>query len=133
MVLGFGMLSFSACASKPKGLSTMPIVVQGDHSDVSLNKRITLVKAGTAIPVNVTLKGDVFTKDINQTIFTALKKDTYFYSAFKGSDANLWISYDRQHWVTLQDAFGGAISLDYTISPNETIIRLGLKVDKKDQ
>ena len=91
-----------------------------------------LIKAGTSIPVNVTVAGDVFTKDINKTIFTTLKNDTYFYSAFK-DDTSFWISYDREHWVTIQDAFGGGISLDYTITPKETAINLGFEANKKGQ
>ena len=131
ILLGMGMLSFSACATKPEGLSTMPVVAQGNPSDISLTKRITLVKAGTSIPVNASVTGDVFTKDINKTIYTVLKDDTYFYSTFSDSDARLWISYDLQHWVTLQDAFGGGVDLDYTISPNETTIRLGFEANTK--
>ena len=136
--LGLSMVSFTACATKPKGLSKMPVVVQGKTSTIALDKRITLVPAGTSIPVNVTVGGDVFKAEVKKTIPIILKADTYFYSAVKDvNDAKRYerflVSYDKKRWFTLDKFFKVESGMEVSITPKNSAISMHFNADKKVQ
>jgi len=134
--LGLTIMSFTACATKPEGLSKMPVVVQGKTSKTPLTKRITLVPAGTSIPVNITIKGDVFTEDVKKIIPVVLKNNTYFYSSLKDiQTANAYekflVSYDKKRWVTLDEAFSGQLQFAVEITDEKSAINLSFQANQK--
>lgn len=137
IALGLTLLSFTACTTQPnilKEASKMPIVMHGEKHKSQNTEFITLMPAGTAIPFHVKVNGNVFMQSVEQTFPVKLKKDTYIYGAKNNySDIfNLWISYDKKNWKTMEETYKGSFALEVKVTQEETAINLGFAADSKN-
>jgi hypothetical protein len=137
IVLGLTLLSFTACTTQPnilKEASKMPIVMHGEKHKSKNGEFITLMPAGTFIPFSIKVDGNVFMERVEKTFPVRLKRDTYIYGA-NSNDANifnLWVSYDKKHWKTLNDAYKGSMALEVKVTHAETAIDLGFAVNNEE-
>lgn len=136
ITLGFALLGFTACTTQPNMLrdtSKMPVVLHGKKHDFQSAKYITRIPAGTAIPFNVKVNGDVFMQRVEKTFFVKLKQDTYLYGGKSnyGDIMNLWVSYDKKHWKTLDATYGGSMALEVKVTHEKAYINLGFEANKK--
>ncbi len=142
MTLGLALLSFTACTTQPNILrdaSKIPVVLHGEKSNdakytMQNTEFITLIPAGTSIPFNIKVNGDVFMQSVEKTFPVKLKQDTYIYGAKNNySDIfNLWISYDKKNWKTMEETYKGSLALEVKVTQEETAINLGFAADSKN-
>ncbi|HFQ62368.1 MAG TPA: hypothetical protein ENK39_08765 [Epsilonproteobacteria bacterium] len=137
MALGFTLLGLSACTTQPKILndtSKIPVVLQGKAKVTQNSEVITLMPAGTIIPFNLKVGGDVFMQNVQKTFTVKLRRDTYMYGAIgKNIDAsNSWVSFDKKHWKTLQDAYNGTLLLGVNVTDKDTSINLAFEANSKN-
>ena len=94
---------------------------------------ITLIPAGTSIPFKVKVNGDVFMQSVEKTFPVRLKQDTYIYGAKNNySDMfNLWISYDKKNWKTMDKTYKGSLGLEVKVTQEESSINLDFTADSK--
>ena len=140
IALGFALLGLSACTTQPEMLndtSKVPVIMHG-KADVNIAKNskiIILMPAGTTIPFNLKIGGDVFKKNVHKTFPLKLRRDTYMYVANMDNNqadaSSIWISYDKKEWRTMQDTYGGTLLLDVDVSAKDASIDLDFEANNK--
>ena len=137
VALGITLLGFTACTTQPdilKDTSKIPVVMFGEKHIVNNNAFITRIPAGTAIPFNVHIEGDVFVQNVTKTFPVKLKQDTYLYYGKNYNNTtlyNLWVSHDKKHWKTMDEMYKGAISSQVSVTQEKASIDLGFKAMNK--
>jgi len=137
ITLGLALLGFTACSTQqnmPIEASKMPVVLHGEKHKVQNREYITLLPAGTSIPFNIKVNGDVFVESVEKTFLVRLKQDTYIYGG-KSNYAdvfNLWISYDKKHWKTLDATYKGLMALDVSVTHEKASIHLGFEANNEE-
>ena len=136
MTLGLALLGFTACTTQPTMLSDaskMPVVLHGKKHTMQNTEFITLIPAGTSIPFNLKVDGDVFIQSVEKTFPVRLKQDTYIYGE-RGNTTdifNLWVSYDKKHWKTMDASYKGSLGLEVKVTGKKASIDLGFEANKK--
>ena len=136
IALGLALLGFTACTTQPnilKDTSKMPVVLHGKKHTMQNREFITFIPAGTSIPFKVKVNGDVFMQSVEKTFPVRLKQDTYIYGAKNNySDIfNLWISYDKKNWKTMNETYKGSLGLEVKVTQEESSINLDFAADSK--
>ena len=136
IVLGLALLDFTACTTQPNILndtSKIPVVLQGKKHTMQNREFITLIPAGTSIPFKVKVNGGVFMQSVEKIFPVILKQDTYIYGAKNNySDMfNLWISYDKKNWKTMDETYKGSLGLEVKVTQEESSINLDFTADRK--
>jgi hypothetical protein len=97
-------LSLSACASlippSAEEVSTLPVISYGQPAPEG-QKFILRYPAGVALPVDTSVRGNLFEKNEDATLTPRLKKDIYVYRH--------WVSLDGKNWVKGNELVGGNI------------------------
>ena len=136
IALGLALLSFTACTTQPNILndtSKIPVVLHGKKHTMQNREFITLIPAGTSIPFNVKVNGNVFMQSVEKNFPVILKQDTYIYGAKNNySDMfNVWISYDKKNWKTMDETYKGSLGLDVKVTQEESSINVDFTADRK--
>lgn len=136
-LFGFGFFGITACVTQPNmpmKYENMPVVLYGNKSKVKNSNFITFIPSGTKIPFNLEVKGNVFRENVKKSFPVILKDDTYFYSDIvkNPKEGNLWISYDKKHWYTMEEAFNGMIGLGVDMQHDSASISLGFEANRKN-
>lgn len=97
-------LSLAACASlvppSSEEIATLPVISYGQAAPEGKNF-ILHYPAGVALPVDTSVRGNLFEKDEAATLKPRLKKDIYIYRQ--------WASLDSKKWVRSNDLVVGNI------------------------
>jgi hypothetical protein len=98
-------LSLSACASlippTAEQTAALPTVRYGQAAPEGKD-HILLYPAGVALPMDMSISGNVFEKDEQATLNPRLKKDIYVYKH--------WVSLDGRNWVKGNELVSGNIA-----------------------
>ena len=117
----------------PREVSNMPVVLHGEKHNLKNTEFITLVPAGTSIPFNVKVNGDVFVQSVEKIFPVILKQDTYLYGQ-NSNDADifkLWVSYDKKNWKTMDATYKGSWALKVKVTHEKAQIDLGFEANNK--
>ncbi len=112
----------------------LPVVLQGQGEYKPYGKSILFIPAGTKVPVKVSIKGDIFTQDLNQTLHIKLKNNTYVYANFVDERYRkypVWISHDKIHWKKYKDVYTGTYSVGASIGNDGAYIHMYLIATEK--
>lgn len=97
-------LSLSACASlappSNEEIAALPVISYGQPAPEGKNF-VLRYPAGVALPVNTSVRGNLFEKDEAATLKPRLKKDIYVFRQ--------WASLDGKNWVKGNELVGGNI------------------------
>lgn len=135
------LLLTTGCAQKhyaesvPKiDAAKLPVILQGQGEYKPYGKSILFIPAGKKIPVKVSVKGDIFTQDVNQTLYIKLKEDTYVWANFIDARYRkypVWISHDKIHWKKYKDLYTGMYSAGASIGKDGAYIHMYLVATEK--
>ena len=126
------LMALSACTTQPDGLSVKPVVKTGADTTLNPKQYVQLIPAGSNIPFHVSIKGDTFKKEVNENIPLILKHNLYVYGNTTG-DETIWVSHDRKHWYTVDEAFRGEMSFTIEHTTKGTSLNFGLKADRRKE
>ncbi len=88
------LTTLSSCASINTPSSSLidkvSVVTVGETSGVQ-EEHIVFIPANTEFPIQFSLKGNIFNKDLSSTVMASFKKDLYLYK--------YWASLDGKNWV----------------------------------
>lgn len=125
------LISLSACATQPNGLSTKPIVQRGSDINLKPTQYVELIPAGSKVPFYINIKGNAFKKEVKENIPLILQHDLYIYGNTK-TDETIWVSHDRKHWYTVDEAFKGQMSFTIEHTIKESSLNFSLEADRRE-
>jgi len=130
LISGVTLIALSACTTQPNGLSVKPIVVKGTDTSLKPLQYVELIPAGSTVPFYINIKGDTFKKELKENIPLILKHDLYVYGNTK-ADETIWVSHDKKHWYTVDEAFKGEMSFTIEHTIKESSLNFSLKADRR--
>jgi len=130
LVSGAALIALSACTTQPKGLSSKPVLKQGVSTSAKTMQYVKLIPAGSQVPFYVTVKGNAFKNTVKENIPLILKHDLYVYGDTNVNET-IWVSHDRKHWYTVDEAFEGELSFTIHTTPKESSLNFSLQADRK--
>ncbi len=132
LVSGVALMALSACTTQPDGLSIKPVVKTGANTSLNPKQYVQLIPAGSNIPFNVNIKGDTFKKDVKESIPLTLKHNLYVYGNTTTNET-IWVSHDRKHWYTVDEAFKGELSITIEHTIKGSSVNFSLKADRRKE
>ncbi len=132
LVSGVALIALNACATQPDGLSVKPVVKTGTDTSLNPKQYVQLIPAGSNIPFYVSIKGDTFKKEVKENIPLILKHDLYLYGNTTTNET-IWVSHDRKHWYTVDEAFKGEMSFTLEHTNKGSSVNFSLKADRRKE
>jgi hypothetical protein len=102
------MTAIAGCASinTPSSslIDTVPVVKVGKTNDVP-KEHIVYIPANTEFPIDFSVKGSVFNKDVSSQVMVSFKQDMYLYKYWASLDGKNWINSHKLMRVELSGGF----------------------------
>jgi hypothetical protein len=115
-VLLYGCASMNTPSSSL--IETKPVVTIGEFSRAP-EDHVVFIPANKVFPVELSVKGNVFEKNVSSKIMVSFKKDIYLYKYWASLDGIKWVNSHELMNVELSGGFdvsGGKVGIEMDFS-----------------